>query len=82
MRSCRDAIRLKPKPKDALVRLKVGKIKQQGTRRSRALRVTHEPTKTSPGYSAIRGLPIRHDGELCALLANLAVVEVTEIRAL
>ena len=30
MRSCRDAIRLKPKPKDALVRLKVGKIKQQG----------------------------------------------------
>jgi len=82
MKECLAEIRrnLIPGPKDALVRLSVLKIKEQGLTRSRTLRVTHEPNKKCPAYSAIRGLPIVSDDQLCALLAQLAVTEIKQVR--
>ena len=64
------------------MRLNAGRIKEQGTKRSIKLRVTHERTKASPSYAAIRGVPIKPDDELCALLALVAVVEIVEVAAL
>ena len=69
---------LEIKPKDALLRLNSGLIKTQGTARGRRLRVLHEPDYKCPPYSAIRGLPLDPDNELCALLAALSVVEALD----
>jgi hypothetical protein len=85
MRSCHSSISvgLTPKPKDGLVRLNVGLVKDQGEKRSRQLRVTHEPDEPiSPAYSVIRGIPITPDDELNLLLATLAIVEIVEVRLL
>jgi hypothetical protein len=77
MKNCCKAISvsLTPKPKDGLARLNVGLIKEQGTKRSRPLRVTHEQEDDSPAYSVIRGIPIVPDDELNFLLATVAVIE-------
>jgi hypothetical protein len=85
MKSCHSsiAIGLAPKPKDALVRLNVGLIKDQGEKRSRQLRVTHEPDEpASPAYSVVRGIPVIPDDELNGLLATLAIIEIVEVRNL
>jgi hypothetical protein len=85
MKSCHSsiAVALTPKPKDALVRLNVGLIKDQGEKRSRQLRVTHEPDEpASPAYSVVRGIPVIPDDELNGLLATLAIIEIVEVRTL
>jgi hypothetical protein len=79
MRSCCDAIPLKPKPKDGLVRLNVGRVKEQGQKVRKQLRVTHEGKAGSPAYAAIRGIPERPDDELSSLLATLAIIETIEV---
>jgi hypothetical protein len=79
------------KRKDALCRMNVGKIKEQGQKRSKALRVQHQPEPAaqgdigSPGYSGLHGLPKASepkDDELLSLLAKLATIEITEISAI
>lgn len=82
MRACSKAIPFVPNKKDAMVRLNVRSTKAQGAKRSIKLRVMHEPKKVSPSYSAIRGLPIKPDHELCGLLATMAVVEIVEVSVL
>jgi len=81
MKNCCEAISvsLTPKPKDGLVRLNVGLIREQGTKRSRPLRVTHEEEDDSPAYSVIRGIPIVPDDELNLLLATVAVIETVSV---
>lgn len=75
--ACYHFIQLEIKPKDALVRMRTGLIKEQGKKRSRTLRVRHEPFAECKAYSALHGLPVDADEELCALLAAVAVVEIT-----
>jgi hypothetical protein len=82
MKACRGGIQLSLTPKDALVRLNVKAVKEQGAKRKRSLRVTHEPSKECPSYAAIRQLPVEPDDELCNLLASLAVVEIVQVSAL
>jgi hypothetical protein len=82
LRACCKAIPFSPKKSDGMVRLNVGKVKEQGSKRSIKLRVTHEGKKASPSYSAIRGVPFKPDHQLCALLAYLAVVEIVEVGTL
>jgi hypothetical protein len=77
--ACCHFIPMEMKKRDALVRMNVALIKEQGQKRSRSLRVTHEPQPLSPGYSALHGLSENTDDELCNLLANLAIAEITEI---
>jgi hypothetical protein len=78
MRASCHFIEIEIKRKDALLRLNAGSIKQQGAARSLKLRVTHEPEKTCPPYSAIRGIPKKTDDELSALLARLAVIDAID----
>jgi hypothetical protein len=82
MKACAAAITKTLKPKDGLVRLSVGQVKEQGAKRSIKLRVTHEPSRHSASYSTIRGVPFKPDEELCALLAHLAIVEIVEVKNL
>jgi hypothetical protein len=53
MKKCHESIcvSLTSKPKDGLARLNVGLIKEQGLKRSRSLRVTHEGEESNPAYS-------------------------------
>lgn len=81
MKECCAALTLEVRPKDGLIRLNVGLIKEQGRKRERRLRVTHEPEPTCPAYAAIRGLPEKPDDELATLIANLAIVEALEASA-
>jgi hypothetical protein len=70
------------KRKDALCRLPIGKIKEQGTKRGRSLRILHQPEKDSPGYAALHGLPKATDtpdDELTLLLSTVALLELVEI---
>jgi hypothetical protein len=78
-RACYHFIQQEIKRKDALVRMGVGLIKDQGRKRSSSLRVTHEPDKQCLGYAAIHGLSPKTDDALCALLASLAVVQILEV---
>ena len=80
--ACCHFIPIEMKKKDALCRMKVGAIKEEGQKRSRSLRVMHQPEKESLGYAAIHGLPKSSDppdDELALLLATLAILETTEI---
>lgn len=80
--ACCHFIPLELKKKDALGRLTVGKIKEQGEKRGKQLRVQHAPEAASPGYSRLHGLPKASDpadDELNKLLAALAVIETAEI---
>jgi hypothetical protein len=76
--SCCAAFEMQILPKDCLMRLCVGTIKEQGRKRQRSLRVTHEPYQANLAYAAIRGLPTSGDPELEHLLATVAVLELTE----
>jgi hypothetical protein len=82
MCACFHFIDMEIKRKDALVRLEVGSIKAQGEKRSRSLRVRHEPLPGCLGYAALHGLPVDTDDELCALLANEPVKELFEVAVL
>jgi hypothetical protein len=77
--ACYHFIKIEIKAKDALVRMGVGSIKEQGSKRSRSLRVTHEPDKDCLAYAAIHGLPTEPDDELSSLLASLAILEILEV---
>ena len=77
--ACCHFIPIEMKRRDALLKMNVGLIKQQGTKRSRSLRVVHQLEVQSPGYAAILGLPEKADDELLALLVALAIVEISEI---
>jgi hypothetical protein len=82
MCACCHFIPLEMKKKDALCRMPIGAIKEQGQKRARTLRALHQPEKESPGYAAIHGLPKASDpkdDELLLLLSTLAVSETAEI---
>jgi hypothetical protein len=82
MCACCHFIPLEMKKKDSLCRMPVGAIKEQGNKRSRNLRVLHQPETDSPGYASIHGLPKASDApddELLLLLSTLAVIETREI---
>jgi hypothetical protein len=74
-------IQLDIKPKDALARMGVGLIKEQGKKRSRSLRVRHEPEELCLAYAALHGLPKFNetDRELCSLLAAVSVAEIVPV---
>lgn len=76
MCACFHFIEMEIKRKDVLARMGVGLIKAQGKKRSRTLRVRHEPDEKCLAYSAIFGLPVDTDDELCALLAADTIVEI------
>ena len=78
MCACYHFIEMEIKKKDAIVRMKAGTIKEQGKKRSRSLRVKHDPYESCLAYAAIHGLPVQTDDELCALLAADPVVEIAE----
>ena len=69
------------KAADGLGILNVGLVIDAGERRSRKLRVLHEPTPEDPAYSAVRGM-MREDLQLLELLASDACIEVTRVRLL
>jgi hypothetical protein len=77
--ACYHFIQIEIKRRDALVRMGVASIKEQGKRRSRSLRVIHLPDGSCPAYAAIHGLPDKADDELSSLLASIAVVEILEV---
>jgi hypothetical protein len=81
MKACCEALPLKANPKDGLMRLNVGLIKEQGRKRGRKLRVTHEPEPTCPAYATVRGFPEKTDDELASLLASFAIIETLEVAA-
>jgi hypothetical protein len=78
MKACCHFIGMEIKRKDALLRLNSGLIREQGISIGRRLRVTHEPEADCPPYAAIRGLALEPNNKLCALLAELSVVEALE----
>jgi hypothetical protein len=82
MKACRGALTITVKPKDALLRVNVALVKEQGKKRSLKLRVTHESMPACHSYAAIRGIPLKQDDELAALLADLAVVQAIELSEL
>jgi hypothetical protein len=85
MCACCHFIPIEMKKKDALCRMNIGKIKEQGQKRSRSLRVMHQPEKDSLGYAAVHGLPKSSDppdDELLLLLSTLAILETAEITAI
>jgi hypothetical protein len=55
MCACYHFIDMEIKKKDALVRMQAGSVKAQGHKRSRSLRVRHEPFEECLGYAAIHG---------------------------
>jgi len=75
-------IQISMKPKDVLVRMNAGLIKEQGRKRSIPLRVTHEPEIDCLAYAAIHGMPVKADDELCGLLKSLAVLEICEVSSI
>ena len=82
--ACYHFILMDIKAKDALARMGVGLIKEQGQKRSRSLRVRHEPEDVCLAYAALHGLPKfkETDDELCALLAAASIVEIVPIASL
>jgi hypothetical protein len=79
--ACLHFIDMDVKKKDALARMNVALIKEQGKERSRPLRVVNEPFKECLGYAALRGLPPVQDTDhaLCALLAKLSIVQIVPV---
>jgi hypothetical protein len=79
--ACYHFIDMDIKAKDALARMRVGLVKEQGKKRSRSLRVRHEPFAACLGYAALHGLPKWKDtdDELCKLLASVSVVEFVPV---
>jgi hypothetical protein len=80
--ACCHFIQIEMKKKDALCRLNIGDIKNAGQKRSKTLRVLHQPDEGEPAYAGLHGLPKSgemQDDELLALLAELAFIEIHEI---
>jgi hypothetical protein len=80
--ACCHFIQIEMKRKDALCKMQVGAIKEEGAKRSKSLRVFHQPEPDSPGYAGLHGLPKASDpidDELLSLLATLAALETLEI---
>jgi hypothetical protein len=85
MCACCHFIPIEMKKKDALCKMKVGAIKDQGQKRGRSLRIFHRPEKDSFGYAALHGLPRPSevpDDELTLLLATIAILETAEIMSI
>ena len=66
----------KIKAKDSMVLLQVEKLKDCGLKEKTDIRVTHEPNKTNPAYSAIRGVPKKVNQRLVELFRTTAVIEI------
>jgi hypothetical protein len=80
--ACCHFIPLEMKRSDALCRMKVGEIREAGSKRSKSLRTFHQGVGDSPGYAAIHGLPKASDpidDELLSLLAILAQSDLVTI---
>jgi hypothetical protein len=56
--ACYHFIQMTIKARDALVRMHVGLTREQGRKRSRSLRVRHEPETACLAYAEIHGLPV------------------------
>jgi hypothetical protein len=71
------------RPNCALAVCNAGKIRDCGERRSRKLRVRHEPQADNEAYAAIRRLPRDNsDPDLPELLAAEAVVSLSLVKDL
>jgi hypothetical protein len=84
IQACFHFIDMDMKKVDALAKMRVNLIKEQGAKRSRSLRVRHEPFTECLGYSELHGLPkwSDTDRELCSLLARLSVIEIFPVAEL
>jgi hypothetical protein len=83
--ACCHFIPIEMKKKDALCKMSVGAIREQGQKRGRSLRVFHRPEPDSFGYAALHGLPKAtdpQDDELMLLLAVVAILETAEIASI
>jgi hypothetical protein len=80
--ACCHFIQIEVKPKDVLIRMNAALIREQGKKRSRSLRVTHEPDNDCLAYAAVHGIPVIADDELNGLLKSLAVLEICEISSI
>jgi hypothetical protein len=74
-------ISLEIKKKDALIRMQAGAVRAQGQRRSRTLRLMHDPDPSCLAYAQLLGLPFDTDDELCGYLANEAISELVPASA-
>jgi hypothetical protein len=77
MKRCCLSLAFEPKPVDAMARLNVGQIKNCFNKYAVGVRVTHEPSRRSDSYSAIR--PAKIDNQIAGMLATVAVVEVVAV---
>jgi hypothetical protein len=80
--ACCHFIPLEMKKQDALCKMNIGSLKAEGLKRSKSLRVFHQPEKDSPGYAGLHGIPRASDpvdDELLSLLATLAALDTAEI---
>jgi hypothetical protein len=71
------------KKNDALCRMAIGRVREEGNRRSKSLRVFHQPEDNSPGYAGLHGIPKSSDppdDELLSLLAALAIADLVHVR--
>ena len=81
--ACCHFIPLEMKRNDALCRMEIGRLREEGNQRSKSLRVFHQPEDNSPGYAGLHGIPKSSDppdDELLSLLAALAVADLVHIR--
>jgi hypothetical protein len=82
--ACCHFIPLEMKKADRLCRMRVGRIKEEGDKRSKSLRTFHQPEDDSPGYAGLHGLPKASDppdDELLSLLAALAASDLVRVDA-
>lgn len=81
--ACCHFIPIDMKRKDAIGRMNVGELKEAGKKRSKALRVLHQPdADVGPAYAGLHGLPKAEDDcddELLTLLAELAFIELVQV---
>lgn len=82
--ACCHFIPLEMKKADGLCRMKVGRIQEEGDKRSKSLRIFHQPEDDSPGYAGLHGIPKATDtpdDELLSLLAALAASDLVRVDA-
>lgn len=82
MLQCLNATQRKVADDEAMVRLNVGLMMEQGEATKKRVRVSHAAKKTNPAYSKVigTGQPGVLYEELAALLAAKAVVEISMAR--
>jgi hypothetical protein len=81
--ACCHFIPLEMKKSDGLCRMQIGRIRAEGEKRSKSLRVFHQPEDGSPGYAGVHGIPKSSDppdDQLLSLLAALAVADIVHVK--